>query len=149
MRQPATQDKTTMTNQLFESVLGISAPWYVQAVDFDAAQRQLAIAVDFVAGSRFAYAGVAGEYPVRDMQIKRLRHLNFLPTRVLSRSVRAACALARWLATACRHVLAGDDPRAVLFLYPFMDVFSSKIVDWQAYAEERSAQISGVFKDWF
>jgi hypothetical protein len=27
-------------------------------------------------------------------------------------------------------------------LYPLMDVFSSKIVDWQAYAEERSAQIS-------
>jgi len=66
-----------MTNQLFESALGITAPWYVQAVDFDAAQRQLTIAVDFVAGTRFSYAGVAGEHPVYDTQIKCLRHLNF------------------------------------------------------------------------
>jgi transposase len=66
-----------MTNQLFESALGIVAPWYVRRVDFDAAQRQLNIAVDFVSGSRFGYAGVAGEHPVHDTQIKRLRHLNF------------------------------------------------------------------------
>jgi transposase len=33
--------------------------------------------VDFVAGSRFAYANVAGKHPVHDTQIKRLRHLNF------------------------------------------------------------------------
>ena len=66
-----------MTNQLFESALGITAPWYVRSVDFDAAQQQLNIAVDFVAGSRFSYAGVAGEHPVHDTQIKRLRHLNF------------------------------------------------------------------------
>src|ERR1700681_380295 len=66
-----------MTNQLFESALGITAPWYVRSVDFDAAQRQLNIAVDFVAGSRFGYAGVVGEHPVHDTQIKRLRHLNF------------------------------------------------------------------------
>jgi transposase len=66
-----------MTNQLFEAALGINAPWYVQGVDFDAAKRQLTIAVDFVAGSRFAYPGVAGEHPVHDTQIKRLRHLNF------------------------------------------------------------------------
>ena len=62
-----------MTNQLFEAALGINAPWYVQGVDFDAAKRQLTIAVDFVAGSRFAYPGVAGEHPVHDTQIKRLR----------------------------------------------------------------------------
>jgi transposase len=66
-----------MTNQLFESALGIAAPWYVKGVDFDAAQRQLTIAVDFVAGSRFAYGAVAGEHPVHDTQIKRLRHVNF------------------------------------------------------------------------
>ncbi|WP_075357197.1 ISL3 family transposase [Caballeronia sordidicola] len=66
-----------MTNQLFESALGIAAPWYVRSVDFDAAQRQLNIAVDFVAGSRFGYGGVVGEHPVHDTQIKRLRHLNF------------------------------------------------------------------------
>ncbi|SAL78619.1 hypothetical protein AWB66_05881 [Caballeronia telluris] len=28
-------------------------------------------------GSRFGYASVAGEHPVHDTQIKRLRHLNF------------------------------------------------------------------------
>src|SRR6202171_6770604 len=77
MRQPALRDEANMTNQLFEAALGIKAPWYVQGVDFDAAKRQLTIAVDFVAGSRFGYAGVAGEHPVHDTQIKRLRHLNF------------------------------------------------------------------------
>ncbi|SAL60579.1 transposase [Caballeronia turbans] len=41
------------------------------------AKRQLTIAVNFVAGSRFAHPGVAGEHPVHDTQIKRLRHLNF------------------------------------------------------------------------
>jgi transposase len=66
-----------MSNQLFEAALGIKAPWYVQGVDFDTAKRQLTIAVDFVAGSRFGYPGVAGEHPVHDTQIKRLRHLNF------------------------------------------------------------------------
>ncbi len=60
-----------MTNQLFEAALGIMAPWYVQSVDFDTGKRQLTIAVDFVAGSRFAYADVAGEHPVHDTQIKR------------------------------------------------------------------------------
>ncbi|MGF6301385.1 transposase [Paraburkholderia sp. WC7.3d] len=65
-----------MTNQtqLFEAALGINAPWYVQGVDFS---TELTIAVDFVAGSRFAYPGVPGEHPVHDTVIKRLRHLNF------------------------------------------------------------------------
>ena len=63
--------------QLFEAALGITAPWYVQGVDFDAARRELTIAVDFVAGTRFSYPGVVGEHPVHDTQIKRLRHLNF------------------------------------------------------------------------
>lgn len=49
----------------------------MQGVDFDTAKRQLTIAVDFVAGSRFAYPGLAGEHPAHDTQIKRLRHLNF------------------------------------------------------------------------
>src|ERR1700687_5229303 len=77
MRQPALRDEANMTNQLFAAALGINTPWYVQGVAFDAAKRQLTIAVDFVAGSRFAYPGIAGEHPVHDTQIKRLRHLNF------------------------------------------------------------------------
>lgn len=33
------------------------------------------------------------------------------------------------------------------YLYLFMDVFSRKIVGWQVYAEESSAQASEVLKD--
>jgi transposase len=66
-----------MQNQLFEVALGIAEPWYVNGVDFDAAEKTLTIGVDFVAGTRFPAAGVAGVHPVHDTQIKRLRHLNF------------------------------------------------------------------------
>jgi transposase len=66
-----------MQNQLFEAALGISRPWYVNGVDFDAARKTLTIGVDFVAGTRFGTAGAAGVHPVHDTQIKRLRHLNF------------------------------------------------------------------------
>jgi transposase len=64
-------------NKLFEAALGIAKPWYVKGVDFDAAKKTLTISVDFVAGTRFPAAGVAGVHPVHDTQIKRLRHLNF------------------------------------------------------------------------
>ena len=66
-----------MSNQLFEAALGIKSPWFVKAVDFDAAQRALTISVDFPRGSRFAHAQAPGQHPVHDTQIKRLRHLNF------------------------------------------------------------------------
>jgi transposase len=75
-RDPPRETKQPMTNrtQLFEAALGIKAPWYVQGVDFGA---ELTIAVDFAAGSRFAYPGVAGVHAVHDTGIKRLRRLNF------------------------------------------------------------------------
>src|SRR5215831_2386595 len=66
-----------MTNQLFAAALGITAPWFVETVDFDAGQRRLTIHVDFVPGSRFAHPKAAGEHKVHDTQVKRLRHLNF------------------------------------------------------------------------
>jgi transposase len=66
-----------MQNQLFEAALGISKPWYVRGVDFDAARKVLTIGIDFVAGSRFPAPEVEGAHPVHDTQIKRLRHLNF------------------------------------------------------------------------
>ena len=66
-----------MQNKLFETALGIDKPWHVTGVDFDAADKTLTIGVDFVVGTRFAAAGVAGLHPVHDTQIKRLRHLNF------------------------------------------------------------------------
>jgi transposase len=66
-----------MTTQLFATALGIQSPWIVQGVDFDEVKRQLTIQVDFVAGTRFAHPDAAGEHPVHDTQVKRLRHLNF------------------------------------------------------------------------
>jgi len=66
-----------MTNQLFETALGIKSPWFVRGVDFDATQRRLTISIDFAPGSRFAHAKMPGQHPVHDTQIKRLRHLNF------------------------------------------------------------------------
>ena len=66
-----------MQNQLFEAALGISKPWCVRGVDFDAARKVLTIGIDFVGGSRFAASGVEGAHPVHDTQTKRLRHLNF------------------------------------------------------------------------
>jgi transposase len=65
------------TKQLFEAALGITSPWYVQGVDFDAEKHLLTIAVDFSAGSRFTHPDVPGEHPVHDTRTKRLRHLNF------------------------------------------------------------------------
>jgi transposase len=66
-----------MTEKLFETALGISAPWYVAATDFNAQARTLTVRVDFAPGSRFAIPGVDGEHPVHDTLPKRYRHLNF------------------------------------------------------------------------
>lgn len=41
-----------MYAKLFEAALGITDPWCVAEVDFDAARKALTISVDFVAGSR-------------------------------------------------------------------------------------------------
>lgn len=66
-----------MTEKLFETALGISAPWYVAATDFNAQARTLTIRVDFAPGSHFAIPGADGEHPVHDTVAKRYRHLNF------------------------------------------------------------------------
>lgn len=66
-----------MSAKLFEAALGIVAPWYINGVDFDTAKKTLTISVDFVAGSRFTLAGVAGAHPAHDTVTKRYRHLNF------------------------------------------------------------------------
>jgi transposase len=65
------------TKELFEAALGITSPWFVQGVDFEAEKHLLTIAVDFSAGSRFTHPDVLGEHPVHDTRTKRLRHLNF------------------------------------------------------------------------
>lgn len=66
-----------MSEKVFETALGIGAPWFVNGVDFDAAARTLTINIDFVAGSRFACPGAEDVHPVHDTVIKRYRHLNF------------------------------------------------------------------------
>jgi transposase len=66
-----------MTEKLFETALGISAPWFVAGTDFNAQARMLTIRVDFASGSRFAVPDVDGEHPVHDTVPKRYRHLNF------------------------------------------------------------------------
>ena len=66
-----------MTEKLFETALGLGAPWYVADADFNAPARTLTIRVDFKAGSRFAVPGLDGEHPVHDTVSKRYRHLNF------------------------------------------------------------------------
>jgi transposase len=66
-----------MSEKLFEMALGIASPWFVAGTDFDVESRTLTIQIDFVAGSRFSVAGVAGKHPVHDTLTKRLRHLNF------------------------------------------------------------------------
>ena len=66
-----------MTAKLFEAALGITSPWHINGVDFDAAKKSLTLNVDFVAGSRFAVPGIAGAHPAHDTVTKRYRHLNF------------------------------------------------------------------------
>ncbi len=66
-----------MTEKIFETALGIAAPWYVAGVDLDTGTRTLTIRIDFVVGSRFAVPGMDGEHPVHDTVSKRYRHLNF------------------------------------------------------------------------
>ena len=66
-----------MHDKLFESALGISAPWSVQSVDFDAAAKRLTVLIDFTPGTRFGVAGDTGLHPVHDTVTKEYRHLNF------------------------------------------------------------------------
>jgi transposase len=66
-----------MSAKLFESALGIAAPWSVQAVEFDEAAKRLTVVVDFEPGTHFAVSGHAGEHPVHDTVTKTYRHLNF------------------------------------------------------------------------
>ncbi|KAF7961338.1 transposase [Cupriavidus sp. UYMU48A] len=66
-----------MHSKLFEAALGVSDPWFVREVDFDAETKMLTIQIDFAAGSRFSHPEVAGAHAVHDTVTKRYRHLNF------------------------------------------------------------------------
>ncbi|KVB42375.1 hypothetical protein WI58_28495 [Burkholderia cepacia] len=62
---------------MFEAALGVSDPWFVSGISFDAAAKRLTIQIDFTAGTRFPYPEVVGAHPVHDTVVKRYRHLNF------------------------------------------------------------------------
>lgn len=66
-----------MHDKLFESALGIAAPWSVKSVEFDAAAKRLTVLIDFAPGTRFGVPGQAGPHPVHDTVAKDYRHLNF------------------------------------------------------------------------
>ena len=66
-----------MHDKLFESALGIGAPWSVKSVEFDAAAKRLTVLIDFAPGTRFGVPGDAGLHPVHDTVAKDYRRLNF------------------------------------------------------------------------
>jgi transposase len=66
-----------VTEKIFESALGISAPWYIAGMNFEPSDKKLNIRVDFEVGSRFAVPGTEGQHPVHDTVSKTYRHLNF------------------------------------------------------------------------
>src|SRR5713226_5612773 len=75
MRQPATQDKATMMNQLFESALGVKRPGTCKHLTLMplSVNSPLPWTSSRVAGLPMQ---VGGEHPAHDTRIKRLRHLN-------------------------------------------------------------------------
>jgi transposase len=63
---------------LLQMALGLTAPWTVERIDFDAAAQRLDIQIDFAAGSRFACPGCgAVNCPAYDTERMTWRHLNF------------------------------------------------------------------------
>ncbi len=66
-----------VTEKIFESALGISAPWFIAGMHFEPSDRKLNIRVDFEIGSRFAVPGAEGQHPVHDTVTKSYQHLNF------------------------------------------------------------------------
>ena len=66
-----------MDNKIFATALGITKPWFIENLNFDAEKQLLSVHIDFNKGSRFSYPEVAGDHPLYDSRIKRYRHLNF------------------------------------------------------------------------
>lgn len=68
------------TNELFEAVLGLKAPWRVAGVTFDPkggeGRGQVDIRVEFPVGSRFACTECGGAWPTHDTVERTWRHLN-------------------------------------------------------------------------
>ena len=67
--------------ELFEKALGISRPWFIDNLKFDADNRRLDIHIDFEVGTKFEYISeeehISGSFGVYDTVEKTWRHLNF------------------------------------------------------------------------
>ena len=66
-----------MDNNIFATALGITKPWFIENLSFDAEKQLLSVHIDFKKGSRFSCPEMAGDHPIYDSRIKRYRHLNF------------------------------------------------------------------------
>lgn len=63
--------------RLFETALGITAPWHIERIEFDKKQKQLDIHISFQRGATFPSASEEGQYKAHDTKSKTWRHLNF------------------------------------------------------------------------
>jgi transposase len=65
------------TSSLFQLALGLTSPWEVERLDFDAARHRLDIHIGFPRGARFPCPEGEADCPVHDTAEKEWRHLNF------------------------------------------------------------------------
>lgn len=66
------------TNPLFTAALGLASPWLVTHTDFQAAQRELRLHVDFKKGATFSCPSChVGGCKVHDTVEKEWRHIDF------------------------------------------------------------------------
>ena len=80
--------------ELFNLALGLTAPWFVRDVEFEAKKGELHLHLDFRGGSRFPCPTcAAADCPVRDTESRTWRHLNFFQHQTLlhARIPRTTC----------------------------------------------------------
>ena len=64
-------------NDIFQSALGITAPWFVKSIDFDEENKRLDIHIDFKRGATFMDEEDKKPYKAYDTVDKTWKHLNF------------------------------------------------------------------------
>lgn len=81
-------------SDLFTLALGLTKPWFVREVEFDAKDGELNLYLDFPSGSRFPCPACGGaDRPVRDTENRSWRHLSFFQHKTLlhARIPRTTC----------------------------------------------------------
>ncbi len=68
-------------NDLFGLALGLSSPWYIENVEFDAERKRLDLFLNFTKGSRFPCPECGEPSPVYDTTERTWRHLDFFQHR--------------------------------------------------------------------